>query len=261
MLQFNKNIFSLILLINILFMISGTKAYSNNLVSFLEEECKNGNGKVCFELGHKYMSGKGVKKNINTALKLYQKAFDFNHPVAYVELGRLYLNGKIVKKDLKKAKNYFQKACDAGEKYSACLMVKEVDKVYTKEDDYKVMEKMGKTCNAKPNSGVTLMTCGTLANLYKKYNDFDNAIKYYKKACNIFSSECISLGEVYLDKKYNGYNEDKAISYFEKVCEKGKGKGCIKAGEVYKNLKKDNEKSKVFFKKACSFGFKDYCFN
>lgn len=41
MLQFNKNIFSLILLVNILFMISGTKAYSNNLVSFLEEECKN----------------------------------------------------------------------------------------------------------------------------------------------------------------------------------------------------------------------------
>ena len=41
MLQFNKNIFSLILLVNILFMISGTKAYSNNLVSFLEEKWEN----------------------------------------------------------------------------------------------------------------------------------------------------------------------------------------------------------------------------
>jgi len=62
MFKSNKNIFSLILLVNILFIISGTKAYSNNLVSFLEKECKNENGKVCFELGHKYMSGKGVKK-------------------------------------------------------------------------------------------------------------------------------------------------------------------------------------------------------
>lgn len=251
MLKINKNIFSLILLVNILFIISGTKAYSNDLVSFLEKECKNGNGKVCFELGYKYMSGEGVEKNINTALKLYQKAFDFNHPVAYVELGRLYLNGEIVKKDLKKAKKYFQKACDAGEKYSACLMVK--------EDDYKVMKKMKKTCDTKPISGVGLMTCGTLANLYKKYNDFDNAIKYYKKACKVFSSECISLGEIYINKKFNGYNENKALSYFKEVCKKGKGKGCIKAGEIYKNLRKDIKQSKIYFKKACSLGYKDYC--
>ncbi len=280
------------LFINLIFfclIVIGNKSYSNDFLSQVKAECKKGNGQncfmianaikkenisqaiqyykmscdykfgeACFNLGQKYMSGEGVKKDINKALNLYQKAFDFNHPVAYVELGRLYLNGEIVTKDLKKAKSYLKKACDAGEKYTACLMVKEVDNSYTKEDDYRAIERMKKICNGKSISGVAL-TCGTIANLYKKYNDFDNAIKYYKKACGVFSSECISLGEIYINKKYNGYNEDKAISYFEEVCEKGKGEGCIKAGEVYKNLKNDSRKSEIYFKKACSLGYVNYC--
>jgi len=258
MIIINKKNYHLTFLISIFFLLLGNKAYSNNLYSVLEKECEKGNGQICFELGHKYISGKGVKKNINIALKLYQKAFDLNHLVAYVELGRIYQNGEIIKKDLKKAKNYYQKACDAGEKYSACLMVEYVDKKYTKEEDYKTIESMKKQCNKK-GSMLGLTTCGTLGNIYKKYDDFENAIKYYKKACNVFSSECISVGEVYLNKKYNGYNKNKAITYFKKACNKGKGEGCIKAGEVYKNLKNNDKQSKVYFKKACSLKFLDYC--
>ena len=103
------------------------------------------------------------------------------------------------------------------------------------------------------------MTCTTMANLYIKHNDFDHAIKYYRKACNVFSFDCIYIGGVYLHKKYIEYNKDKAIAYFKKACEKGEEEGCIKAGETYKNLKNNIKESKVYFYKACSLGYIDYC--
>ena len=130
-------------MISIIFILFGTKSYSNNLYSLLKE-CKKVKGKVCFELAHKYISGEGVKKNINRALKLYEKTFNSKYALAYLELGRIYSIGEFVKKDLKKAKDYYQKACDAGEKYTACVMLKYVDKTYTKEENYKAIESMKK---------------------------------------------------------------------------------------------------------------------
>ena len=200
----------------------------------------------------------GIKKNIKTAIKYQEKAFDFNYPLGYVELGRIYSKGKVVKKDIPKAKVYYQKACDAGEKYNACLMLKYVDKPKRQENALNTsIDTLKKQCNNDKKNNPFI--CTSLGNIFRNNNEFINAIKYYERACKVFTTDCISLGKIYINKKFKGYDEDRAISYFEKTCDKGDAIGCIKAGSVYQNLIKDSTKSKIFYKRACSLGYKDYC--
>ncbi len=226
-------------------------------IKFYKYSCDYGYGEACFNLANKFISGEGVHKNISQAIYLYDKAFKLDYPIAYVELGRMYSNGKVFQKDLRKAKNYYQKACDAGEKHTACVMLDYVDKVKSKKEDYRILEDMKKECTK--NSMVGLLVCSTIGSMYKKYDDFENAIKYYKKACKVFSSECIPLGEIYINKKFKNYDENKAISSFMKACNDGKAEGCIKLGDTYKKVKKDIAKSNIYFRKACSLGYVDYC--
>ena len=46
----------------------------NKAVKFSQKACKLGSGEACNNVGVAYMSGKGVKKNINKAEEYYKKA-------------------------------------------------------------------------------------------------------------------------------------------------------------------------------------------
>lgn len=65
-----------------------------------------------------YKEGKGVEKDINTIIKLYEKAAEKNYHHASNNLGDLYRLCKIVEKDYNKALTYYRKSAEHNNTYA-----------------------------------------------------------------------------------------------------------------------------------------------
>lgn len=63
-------------------------------------------------LGEAFRMGKGVPKNINEAVKWYEKAAESGNELAFLRLGNLYEEGEGVAKNLSLAADYYEKAMD-----------------------------------------------------------------------------------------------------------------------------------------------------
>ncbi|MCV3470724.1 tetratricopeptide repeat protein [Campylobacter sp. CNRCH_2015_0814] len=95
--------------------------------------------------------------------------------------------------------------------------------------------------------------------------DYINAMKYYKKACDLNnSSGCNSLGIMYA----NGYgvkkDNFKAVELFRKACSLNSGGGCSNLGVMYvngKGVRKDTSKALEYFGKACDLKSDEGCQN
>jgi hypothetical protein len=73
-------------------------------------EARNGSGAAMYELGVMTERGHGTEKNIDEAIKWYQKAIENDSSSAYVRLGKIYLEGVSVDKNYDLAFQYLQKA-------------------------------------------------------------------------------------------------------------------------------------------------------
>ena len=78
----------------------------------LKQECDNGNGQSCFNLGLMYDNDKGVKQDYFKAVTLYQKACGLDIGSGCFNLEVSYYNGKGVRQSNQKALEYWGKACD-----------------------------------------------------------------------------------------------------------------------------------------------------
>lgn len=67
-----------------------------------------------FNLAVCYMNGEGVKKDMETAVTLYQQAADKGYALAINNLAWCYANGLGVKKDMKKASVLYQQYFSKG---------------------------------------------------------------------------------------------------------------------------------------------------
>ena len=65
---------------------------------------------VCYELGSRYYSGRGVNQDFKTASIWFKKAADLGDPASQTTLGYLYYQGKGVELNHKKAFEYFHEA-------------------------------------------------------------------------------------------------------------------------------------------------------
>jgi hypothetical protein len=80
----------------------------------LEKAAEAGNPQAQFNLGARYKTGLGVKKDLKKAAKLYQQAADQDFATAQVALGALYETGQGVQKNLQEAVKLYEKAAKNG---------------------------------------------------------------------------------------------------------------------------------------------------
>lgn len=71
--------------------------------------CERNYSAFCNDYGVFLQTGKGVRQNLNEAMKYYEKSCDLGWGAGCDNLGNVYY---FEKKDYKEAKNYFEKACD-----------------------------------------------------------------------------------------------------------------------------------------------------
>ena len=65
-----------------------------------------------FGIGERYMSGDGLTKSADEAVKWFRKAADKGHAEAQFNLGGCYKRGEGVAKDLTEAARWYRKAAE-----------------------------------------------------------------------------------------------------------------------------------------------------
>jgi len=115
-----------------------------------------------------------------------------------------------------------------------------------------------------------LSVCIVFANNYQlgleAYSNEDNetAITYFEKACDKRNSDaCYKIGLIYFQDGTIEKNPLKANRYFDKACEFGSSQGCLDLGTIYGaglGVKTDYFKAKQYYKKACDNNNASGCF-
>ncbi|UWF61065.1 peptidoglycan-binding protein [Brucella sp. 2716] len=80
----------------------------------LREAAAKGDMRALFEIGNRYMEGRGVAANVKEAAKWYQLAADQGFAPAQYRIGSFNEKGLGMARNLEKAKNWYQLAADQG---------------------------------------------------------------------------------------------------------------------------------------------------
>ncbi|MCZ0738091.1 tetratricopeptide repeat protein, partial [Phreatobacter sp. AB_2022a] len=80
----------------------------------LKSAAEGGNPAAAFELGTRYLEGRGVQVSATEAASWYQRAADAGLAPAQYRLGSLYEKGTGVTRDLNRARGLYEKAAAAG---------------------------------------------------------------------------------------------------------------------------------------------------
>lgn len=155
-----KKVFCLGIFIFVL-AVSGVSAFAKDKIDKVIGRAEQGDAQAQYELASMYENGRGVKKNIDDALKWYWKAAENGHVGAQIDLGWFYQNGQFVEKDIKQAIALYMKAANQGNPQAQSnLAVLYDDGIDVPEDNelavkwYKLAVEQGYT-PAKLNLGVS----------------------------------------------------------------------------------------------------------
>lgn len=89
-----------------------------------KKAAEQGHDTAQYNLGHKYLEGKGVEKDIAKAIKWWEKAAEQQHELAQFNLGRAYYLGIGVKKNIEKSRLWFTQAANNNEVRSMAILKK-----------------------------------------------------------------------------------------------------------------------------------------
>lgn len=207
-----------------------------------------GDAEAQFKLAEKYISGKGVRRDVIRAKELYEDAANNGYVPAYEAIGELYYNGVMdvygngqgIERDYKKAAYWFEKAAEYVD-YDEELFIK-IGLIYEwggygiEADPEKTVKWLLKSaesgdCGAQKSIGYCYYELGdtekalfwkgkaaegggaeewcSLGALYEDLEDYQNAAVWYKKAADANDEFALSyLAQLYFDGK--GVSQDKA---------------------------------------------------
>ncbi|AEH90976.1 peptidoglycan-binding protein [Mesorhizobium opportunistum] len=80
----------------------------------LRDAAAGGDAKALFEIGSRYAESRGVKEDMATAAKWYEKSAELGFAPAEYRIGNFYEKGIGVARDIKKSKTWYQMAAEQG---------------------------------------------------------------------------------------------------------------------------------------------------
>ena len=92
---------------------------------FNELACRLDNGSGCEAIAYMHVEALGTRQDYNMGLSLYGKSCDLNHAIGCIGAGLMYLHGTGVNQNLSIASIYYKKGCELGHK-SSCTTLKQI---------------------------------------------------------------------------------------------------------------------------------------
>ena len=103
---------------------SGVVQDHEQAIYWYKKAAEQGHDSAQYNLGHKYLEGKGVEKDINKAIEWWKKAAEQQHELAQFNLGRAYYLGIGTAKDTEKSRYWFTQAANNNEVRSIAILKK-----------------------------------------------------------------------------------------------------------------------------------------
>lgn len=220
----------------------------SQLIEINKNYCEANFSRACLDLAHKYNLGLGVNQNSDIAITFYEKASTLGSVEADIELGNIYNNENYVKKDTTKAKDFYEKACLRNKNF--CFMLNNFEKIFTKDENYQTIKSLVPLCS----NGLRGIYCQNIASIYDKYDDFENASKYYEMSCNQTNlSGCLSYSKMFLKQKKTKLFEEK----LDFACTNADYLSCLEIAKFYEQ--QNNINVNQYYKRACDLGFLKAC--
>ncbi|SDZ94338.1 tetratricopeptide repeat protein [Selenomonas ruminantium] len=200
------------------------------VIALLEKACEMNNPGAMCELGKRYVTGKGVRKDAQSAFELFSRSADLGNTDAMVEIADLYFDGDDFTNDEEKSFEWYKKAAE--------LM------------NFSGMVNLG-ACYIKG--------FGTEVNN-------EEALKWLNKALDLECGEkykaMLWIGHLYSNETYEGYSLEKAFQWYKNGAELAESTSDIKMfgywlGECYRlgsGVKKDLNKAQKWHYKAANAG-------
>ncbi|MCK9454736.1 tetratricopeptide repeat protein [Sulfurimonas sp.] len=195
-------------------------------MSIFNELSDKGDAQAQTELGHIYVNGLGVKKDVLNAKKYWEKAAEKNNVDALYYLGLMYYKGVGVTQDYRKSLDYWKRA-------------------------------------AKQNDGESAFSVGYQYEYGQGVKqDYNKAIKYYKSGSKDGNANASnSMGIFYEKGKGVPVDRKSALKWYQKAAEQGSVISMYNIGLLYYNgtagIKQDHRKSLDYWKRAAEQGFVD----
>ncbi|CAD8078297.1 unnamed protein product [Paramecium sonneborni] len=179
---------------------------------------------------HEMYAGLGIEKNRHSALQIYKRLAEDNHPIAQAIMGQIFMDGDIGEKDYDQAFNYFKLSADQGHTFSVywasrlILEEKVFDKFFEKDDQQ------------SRKSSVTVI----------KTKDCDLAIKLLRKAAELEHVPSMNyLGDLYTSglelQNYSLEKDFQDAEYFYKLAQKRNSvEATYKLSLLYQEMSKQN---------------------
>ncbi|WP_019002798.1 tetratricopeptide repeat protein [Succinimonas amylolytica] len=262
-------------------------------LDYYKKTCDLGDLAVCAFLAKTYINGEnGISKSNAEGLLYSEKACNLGDKDMCYMVAQSYADGTLSEKDTKKALHYHEKGCELNSGASCAaagvMYISGKDGIEKNPKKSLVFEEKG--CSL--NIGVSCYGAGSI---YLVDNQKEKAIASFEKACNLDIGDgckmfldlnsdpllkftlktksaaeklcdldnpvgCVALATFYTsDNDIVKQDDITANKLVEKACNLKEGKACLILGQRYKNIDKDNEKAKVFFKKACDLNNQEGC--
>ena len=196
----------------------------DNAFIWYKKSAEEGYDEGIISVGWCYQNGKGVEKNIDTAMEWYLKAYDLHGEhadQAAIRIGYLYTYEL---KDYKNAIEWYQRAIELGNASGASS----IGHLYEEIKDYgKAIEWYQRAIELGYAYGAR-----EIGDLYKGIKDYGKAIEWYQRATELGDAFCAwYIGQIYADelKDYK-----KAIEWYQREIELGDPYGATAIASLYR---------------------------
>lgn len=160
--------------------VSSVSAFAKDKIDKVISQAEQGDAQAQYELASRYEKGNGVKKNIDLALKWYQKAAENRHAGAQVDLGWFYQNGQFVEKNVKQAIDLYTKAANQGNSQAQLNLAVLYDEGIEVPEDNELAVKWYKLAAEQGSETAQL-------NLGVNYWKGEGVVQDYEKAWNMLN--------------------------------------------------------------------------
>lgn len=217
---------------------------------------------VCYE----------IQKEYDTALHLYQRAYELGFKDGLANIGDLYNNGWGVEEDKNKALNYYKKAAAEGSGRGCYILstlysLGDLGLDEDEEKEYYWAKKSAEYGNA--GGYLVLGMCYEYGRGCEK--NLDEAKSAYIKGSDLKEGDAAHrLWEYYRNDAYGEVNNDKALQYLKRACDLRYELALFNMSVLYTNgelVEKNQEKAEELLIQAAEEGYKnadyylakDYC--
>ena len=108
-------------------------------------------------------------------------------------------------------------------------------------------------------------SCGVVGVIHKAAENYQQAIKYYEKACRLNDKlGCLGLAETYGNGQGVEQNYNTAFKFYKKACDLNLAEACYNVGISYQEgqgVKQDFANARKYYEKACNSDDAQACNN